>query len=126
MPTLVGVRALRERLALKQAELAERAGVHRITLIRAERGHSMRVDVVAKIAAALRVPPARLVAPKAEARPAPTPRLGWVALAATRAKARALSGAVRRERRRSRRSLARDRSERRAAPSRRGRLADGS
>ena len=45
MTTLAGVRQIRERLALSQDELAERAGVHRITIMMAEAGRSVRVGL---------------------------------------------------------------------------------
>ena len=64
MPRLTGVRELRERAALKQVELADRAGLHRITVLKAEGGRSVRVGVVARIAAALGVLPSELVMPE--------------------------------------------------------------
>ena len=70
MPRLTGVRELRERAALKQAELADRAGLHRITVLKAEGGRSVGVGVVARIAAALGVAPSELVMPE----PCPTGR----------------------------------------------------
>src|SRR5687768_7175322 len=68
MPRVTGVRALRERLAIEQRELAQRAGLHRVTLSRAERGYSVGVGVVTKLAAALQVPAHQIVSPAKEAR----------------------------------------------------------
>jgi len=65
-PTVVLVPALRywrTKRALLQRELAERAGVHRDTVRRAEdpdQPHPIRLDVVRKLAEALKVQPDQL------------------------------------------------------------------
>ena len=67
-PTVVLVPALRywrTKRALLQRELAERAGIHRDTVRRAEdpdEPHAIRLDVVRKLAEALEVSPADLMA----------------------------------------------------------------
>ena len=71
MATLARVRALREAQALTQRELGDRAGVHRITVVHAERGRHVRPEIMRKLAAALGVTPAALVS--AEGSPAPAP-----------------------------------------------------
>jgi len=72
MPRLTGLRAHRERLALKQEELAGRAGIHRITVSKAERGFSTGLTVVNKLAAALQVAPHQLFLPESDPEPPPT------------------------------------------------------
>ena len=67
-PTVVLVPALRywrTKRALLQRELAEKAGVHRDTVRRAEdpdQPHAIRLDVVRRLADALQVPPDQLQA----------------------------------------------------------------
>ena len=55
-----GLRAIRLERALTQAELAERARVGRKTVMRAEAQQEIRISSVRRLAAALRVSPARL------------------------------------------------------------------
>lgn len=60
MPVVRGVlvpylKAWRVRATLKQDELATRAGVSRPTIQRGERGETLSVDNVRKLAAALRI-----------------------------------------------------------------------
>ena len=55
-----GLRRLRDRRALTQEELAERAGVSRTTVMRAESGEDIRQSSVRKLARALGVRPATL------------------------------------------------------------------
>jgi transcriptional regulator with XRE-family HTH domain len=55
-----GLRALRLERALTQDELAHRARVGRKTVMRAEAGQHIRISSVRRLAAALRVSPARL------------------------------------------------------------------
>ena len=51
------VRALRYQHALSQIDLAARAGVDRFTILRLERGDSVRPSTIRKVAHALGVPP---------------------------------------------------------------------
>lgn len=62
MPLLVpGLRAAREDKLLTQAELAERAGVHEVTISRLESGAAAaRFSTIRKLAASLGVEPAAL------------------------------------------------------------------
>lgn len=53
---------IREWAALSQEDLAERAGVSRATVTRAEKGLPIRVSSVRKLARALRVSPRQLQA----------------------------------------------------------------
>jgi transcriptional regulator with XRE-family HTH domain len=55
-----GLRAIRLERALTQEELAQRARVGRKTVMRAEAGQEIRISSVRRLAAALRVSPARL------------------------------------------------------------------
>ena len=61
MPKLPKTRQRRERLALSQAELAEKAGVSRVTITRVERGEDTFPATARKIAQALDVAPAELM-----------------------------------------------------------------
>lgn len=61
MPVLRMLRATREARFLTQAELAERAGVSRVAIIRLESGTPARVSTARKLAAALGVEPGVLV-----------------------------------------------------------------
>jgi len=54
------LRRLRDARALTQEELAERAGVSRTTVMRAERGQDIRQSSVRKLARALGTTPLRL------------------------------------------------------------------
>jgi len=54
------LRALRLEQALTQDDLAERAGVARSTVLKAEAGHELRPSTVRKLARALGVRPIRL------------------------------------------------------------------
>ena len=61
LPNLVRLRDLRMRAALSQADLAERAGVARTTIIRLEQGDpNVNPSTLRKIARALRVKPTEL------------------------------------------------------------------
>jgi transcriptional regulator with XRE-family HTH domain len=65
MPKLTRLRAVRERSALSQKELAERAGVSRGALIQIENGSAEpRPTTVRKLAAALAVKPSDLMGPE--------------------------------------------------------------
>lgn len=57
------LRSKRMRLALSQEDLAEKAGVGRTTIARAERGKPIRPSSVRKIAQALKVSPWALQQP---------------------------------------------------------------
>jgi len=57
------LRRIRDTRALTQEELAERAGVSRTTIMRAERGLGIRQSSVRKLARALGVTPATLQRP---------------------------------------------------------------
>jgi len=57
------LRRVRDARALTQEELADRAGVSRNTIRRAEQGEQIRQSSVRKMARALRVSPARLQQP---------------------------------------------------------------
>lgn len=62
MPGLKRLRTLRLRRALSQRDLAARAGVSQVTIVRLERGEAEpRPSTVRKLAAALGVDPAELV-----------------------------------------------------------------
>lgn len=50
-----GLRVLRRRAALKQTELAQRAGIGRSTVIRAEAGENVSLDNARSLATALGV-----------------------------------------------------------------------
>lgn len=54
------LRRIRDARALTQEELAERAGVDRTTIMRAEAGQHLRQSTVRKLARALGVSPATL------------------------------------------------------------------
>ena len=56
------LRRLREQQALTQAELAERAGLSRVSVQKLERGGNARVSTARKLARALRVKPVELMA----------------------------------------------------------------
>lgn len=65
---MVRLREVRERLLVTQAELSARSGVTEATISRLENGkQSARIPTVRKIAAALGVPAADLLAPPAPA-----------------------------------------------------------
>jgi DNA-binding XRE family transcriptional regulator len=66
MPRLTRLRALRLRAALTQADLAERAGVARTTIVRLEQGDpNVLPTTLRKLARALRVKPTDLWEEKA-------------------------------------------------------------
>lgn len=70
-PIAFRIRELREAAGLSQAQLAERAGVRQATVSELETGKSRRLlDVIDKLARALRVEPGELLqrAPKARRR----------------------------------------------------------
>jgi DNA-binding XRE family transcriptional regulator len=54
----------RSQAGLLQRELAERAGIDRATVQRAERGKPVRLDIIRKLAEALGTTPAELQAPQ--------------------------------------------------------------
>jgi len=54
------LKAWRRRALLKQEELAEQAGVARATVVRGERGGTLSLDNIRKIAAALGITPEQL------------------------------------------------------------------
>ncbi len=58
--TLPLLRHVRERAPLSQEELAERSGVHRVTIARLELGATARASTIRKLAKALGVKPAAL------------------------------------------------------------------
>jgi transcriptional regulator with XRE-family HTH domain len=58
-----GLRAIRLSRALSQDNLAERARVGRMTVIRGEQGKEIRLSSVRRLANALRVSPRRLQLP---------------------------------------------------------------
>jgi len=61
------IRALRKESALTQEGLANAAGLHRVFVGQLERGeHSMTLETLQKLAQALRVQPADLVAPDSD------------------------------------------------------------
>lgn len=60
MLVLTNLRRLRERAALSQRTLAERARVSAATVIRAEKGLPMRFETTRKLATALGVAPVAL------------------------------------------------------------------
>ena len=61
------LRAIRERKALTQDELAELAGVSRQTVVKIEGGLEPRAPTIRKLAAALGVDPGDLMAPDTDA-----------------------------------------------------------
>lgn len=63
MAKLPRVQWHRERAALSQEELAQRAGVSRVTIIRIERGEDTFPSTARKLATALGVLPSDLMAP---------------------------------------------------------------
>ena len=64
MVNLTHLRAIRERHALTQQELADRAGLNRVTVVRIEAGqHQPFPRTTRKLARALRVKPADLMEP---------------------------------------------------------------
>lgn len=64
MPKLTRLRAVRERAALTQQELADKSGLNRSTVIRAESGQDVPFPrTVRKLAQALGVQPADLMDP---------------------------------------------------------------
>lgn len=67
MQGLTTVREARERAGLTQQALAHRAGISLRTLARIEAGADCNVGTLARIASALDVPPATLLAEPAEA-----------------------------------------------------------
>jgi transcriptional regulator with XRE-family HTH domain len=58
--TLGGLSALRSERGLSKSALANRAGVARLTVIRAENGHAVNAATVEKLAAVLAVGPGEL------------------------------------------------------------------
>jgi transcriptional regulator with XRE-family HTH domain len=60
------LRFYRERLALSQQDLADKAGVGRSTVARGEHDEEIRVSSVRRLARALRVTPQQLQEPRAE------------------------------------------------------------
>ena len=64
MVKLTNLRAIRERQALSQAELADRAGISRVSVVRIENGDAEPYpSTTRKLAAALGVAPADLMEP---------------------------------------------------------------
>ena len=63
MVKLTRLKALRERQALTQEELARKAGINRVTLARIETGAEPYPATVRKLAEALGVEPAALMEP---------------------------------------------------------------
>lgn len=61
MPKLPRVRWYRERMALSQQELAMKAGVSRVTVVRIENGEDTYPSTARKLASALDVAPADLM-----------------------------------------------------------------
>lgn len=61
MPKLQNLRAIRERAALSQDELAERAGIARHNVSRLENGQAAQYKTLRKLAAALDVTPGELI-----------------------------------------------------------------
>jgi transcriptional regulator with XRE-family HTH domain len=57
---LPGLKRLRQRAFLTQAELAKKSGVAEVTIARAEIRHSVRLSTARRLADALGVPPAEL------------------------------------------------------------------
>jgi transcriptional regulator with XRE-family HTH domain len=57
---LPGLKRLRERAFLTQAELAKKSGVAEVTIARAEIRHSVRLSTARRLADALDVPPVEL------------------------------------------------------------------
>jgi transcriptional regulator with XRE-family HTH domain len=62
MPKTPNLRAVREARLLSQTELAERAGLTQASVSHLERGRSAQGSTVRKLARALRVRPAKLLA----------------------------------------------------------------
>ena len=72
---LPGLRRVREAALLTQAELAERVGVQRVTISRIETGATRaRISTVRRIATALGVPAADLMADEPSRRTSPRRR----------------------------------------------------
>ena len=70
MPPLPSLRRLREARLLTQQELADRSGVHRVTIASLEAsGGQARFSTVRKLAAALEVEPAELMRPGPQSGP---------------------------------------------------------
>ncbi len=65
--SLPRLRAAREARLITQEELAQKAGVSRFTVARTERGEPARYSTVRKLAEALEVEPATLMAPSTSA-----------------------------------------------------------
>ena len=63
MAKLTRLKAIRERKALSQEELAKKAGINRVTLARIETGAEPYPATVRKLAEALGVDPAELMEP---------------------------------------------------------------
>ncbi len=63
MVKLHNVRHFREQAILTQDELAEKAGVSRVTVVRLEAGEDARPATIRKVAAALGIEPRDLVEP---------------------------------------------------------------
>jgi transcriptional regulator with XRE-family HTH domain len=62
MPSVSSLRRIRESRFLTQQELADRAGIHRVTIANLEGGREeARFSTIRKLAAALDVEPAALV-----------------------------------------------------------------
>lgn len=62
MPKLASLRRIRESKFLTQQDLANLAGVHRVTIVKLEAGHDeARFSTIRKLAAALNVEPVALV-----------------------------------------------------------------
>ena len=59
---LPSLRLRRHEAALTQVELARRAGVTAVTIVRLEAGHPARMSTIRKLARALKVKPAELMA----------------------------------------------------------------
>jgi len=70
MYTLAKLREFRQRRFMSQGDLAEKAGVSRATIGKAEQGHGItRYVVIRKLAAALDVDPSELMGPGEGQRP---------------------------------------------------------
>lgn len=69
MTTAERIRARRKALGLSQVAVAQRSGVHVISIVRIEGGRPPRPETVAKLASALQCSPDELVA-NASAQPA--------------------------------------------------------
>ena len=57
---MANVRELREQAFLTQEELAQLAGVHRLTILKAEQGRRPSFRTIRKLAKALKVAPAEI------------------------------------------------------------------